>query len=58
VISHNLADVFEVCDTIVVLYLGRRTATFDVATTTREEVVAAITGLSATGKPAVPESNA
>ena len=58
VISHNLADVFEVCDTIVVLYLGRRTATFDVASTTREEVVAAITGLSATGTPPALEGSA
>ena len=44
VISHNLADVFEVCDRIVVLYLGRLGATFDAKTATREEVVGAITG--------------
>jgi D-xylose transport system ATP-binding protein len=44
VISHNLADVFEVVDRIVVLRLGRRTAAFDVRTATREQVVAAITG--------------
>ena len=30
VISHNLADVFEVADRIVVLRLGKRVATFDV----------------------------
>ena len=30
VISHNLADVFEVVDRIIVLRLGRRVATFDV----------------------------
>jgi D-xylose transport system ATP-binding protein len=47
VISHNLEDVFEVADRIVVLRLGRREATFDVKQTTREEVVAAITGASA-----------
>ncbi len=47
VISHNLEDVFEVADRIVVLRLGRREATFDINTTTREEVVAAITGASA-----------
>jgi D-xylose transport system ATP-binding protein len=47
VISHNLEDVFEVADRIVVLRLGRREATFDVSKTTREEVVAAITGASA-----------
>ncbi len=44
VVSHNLADVFEVCDRIVVLYLGRLGATFDAKTATREEVVGAITG--------------
>lgn len=44
VISHNLADVFEVVDRVVVLRLGRRVATFDVKTTTPERVVAAITG--------------
>lgn len=44
VISHNLADVFEVADRIIVLRLGRRSATFDVKGTTRERVVAAITG--------------
>jgi D-xylose transport system ATP-binding protein len=47
VISHNLEDVFQVADRIVVLRLGRREATFDVKKTTREEVVAAITGASA-----------
>lgn len=44
VISHNLADVFEVVDRVVVMRLGRRVATFDIATTTPEQVVAAITG--------------
>jgi D-xylose transport system ATP-binding protein len=44
VISHNLADVFEVCDRIIVLRLGRRTATFEVHNVNREQVVAAITG--------------
>jgi D-xylose transport system ATP-binding protein len=44
VISHNLADVFQVADRIVVLRLGRRAATFDVRETKREDVVAAITG--------------
>jgi len=47
VISHNLEDVFKVADRIVVLRLGRREATFEVDKTTREEVVAAITGASA-----------
>jgi D-xylose transport system ATP-binding protein len=44
VISHNLADVFQVADRIVVLRLGRRAATFDVREAKREDVVAAITG--------------
>ena len=44
VISHNLADVFEVADRIVVLRLGRIAATFDVREARQEEVVAAITG--------------
>lgn len=44
VISHNLADVFEVVDRIVVLRLGRRVATFNVKDSTSEQVVAAITG--------------
>ena len=44
VISHNLADVFEVCDRIIVLRLGRRVSTFDVRNVDRERVVGAITG--------------
>ena len=44
VISHNLADVFEVCDRIVVLRLGKRIADFRVRDASREQVVAAITG--------------
>ena len=44
VISHNLENVFEVADRIVVLRLGRRAATFDVRGASREDVVAAITG--------------
>jgi D-xylose transport system ATP-binding protein len=49
VISHNLADVFAVADRIIVLRLGRRTATFRVADSTREAVVAAITGADQAG---------
>ena len=44
VISHNLADVFEVADRIFVLRLGRLAGAFDVARTSQDEVVAAITG--------------
>ena len=46
VISHNLADVFEVTDRIFVLRLGKRAASFDTATASQEDVVAAITGAS------------
>ena len=44
VISHNLADVFEVVDRVVVLRLGQRVGSYDIRTTTPEKVVAAITG--------------
>jgi D-xylose transport system ATP-binding protein len=44
VISHNLADVFEVVDRVIVLRLGRRVGTFDIKNTTPEQVVASITG--------------
>ena len=44
VISHNLADVFEVADRIAVLRLGRLAATSTPTTRRREQVVAAITG--------------
>jgi D-xylose transport system ATP-binding protein len=43
-ISHNVLDVFEVSDRIVVLRLGRRVATFETAKASQDEVVAAITG--------------
>jgi len=44
VISHNLADIFEVVDRVIVLRLGRRVGTFDIKTTTPEQIVASITG--------------
>jgi D-xylose transport system ATP-binding protein len=44
VISHNLADVFEVADRIFVLRLGREAADLAVGEASQEEVVAAITG--------------
>ena len=47
VITHNLHEVFEVSDRIIVLRLGRRAATFKHAETTPDEVVAAITGARA-----------
>ncbi|HVS99363.1 MAG TPA: ATP-binding cassette domain-containing protein [Solirubrobacterales bacterium] len=45
VISHNLADVFEVADRIFVLRLGRPAGDFSSTEVTEEHVVAAITGL-------------
>ena len=50
VISHNLTDVFEVADRIVVLFLGRNAGDFIRTETTRDEVVRAIT--SGPGTPA------
>src|SRR6266852_552436 len=44
VISHNLADVFEVVDRVIVLRLGKRVGTYVVKDTTPEQVVSAITG--------------
>jgi D-xylose transport system ATP-binding protein len=44
VISHNLANVFEVADRIVVLRLGKVAGSYDAKSTSEEEVVAAITG--------------
>jgi D-xylose transport system ATP-binding protein len=44
VITHNMVDVFEVCDRAVVLRLGRRVATLDIKESTPEDVVGAITG--------------
>jgi D-xylose transport system ATP-binding protein len=49
VISHNLVDIFEMADRIVVLRLGRRVATFDRRNSTPEQVVAAITGADQNG---------
>jgi D-xylose transport system ATP-binding protein len=44
VISHNLANVFEVADRIYVLRLGRKAGVFDATHTTEEQIVGAITG--------------
>jgi D-xylose transport system ATP-binding protein len=43
-ISHNVLDVVEVSDRVIVLRLGRRVATFDTAQVKQDEIVAAITG--------------
>ncbi len=44
VISHNLGDIFEICDRIVVLRLGRNVGTFEARAASREQVIAAIMG--------------
>ena len=49
VISHNLADVFEVADRIFVLRLGRKAGDFTAGEANQEQVVAAITGASGNG---------
>ncbi|MEU8618655.1 ATP-binding cassette domain-containing protein [Streptomyces sp. NPDC048623] len=43
-ISHNMADVRAVADKVAVLRLGRNNGVFDVADTTHETIIAAITG--------------
>jgi D-xylose transport system ATP-binding protein len=50
-ISHNLANVFEVADRIFVLRLGKKAGDYKVEDTSHEEIVAAITGIG-NGKPA------
>jgi D-xylose transport system ATP-binding protein len=49
VISHNLADVFEVADRIFVLRLGKQAGDFEADGTSQEQVVGAITGASSNG---------
>ncbi|WP_217368188.1 ATP-binding cassette domain-containing protein [Kitasatospora sp. MMS16-BH015] len=43
-ISHNMADVRAVADTVAVLRLGKNNGSFPVAETTHETIIAAITG--------------
>ena len=43
-ISHNLANVYAVADRIAVLRLGRWIGTYDARTTSREQLVAFMTG--------------
>jgi D-xylose transport system ATP-binding protein len=50
VISHNLANVFAVADRIVVLRLGKVAGSFEVGSTSEDEVVAAITGSAGNGE--------
>ncbi|MFS0732455.1 ATP-binding cassette domain-containing protein [Microbacterium sp. 1P10UB] len=48
-ISHNLADVFEVADDIAVLYLGQMVAQLETKDTNRDDVVGYITGTKTQG---------
>ncbi|MFC7263898.1 ATP-binding cassette domain-containing protein [Streptomyces lutosisoli] len=43
-ISHNMADVKAVADTVAVLRLGKNNGSFPVKSTSHEEIIAAITG--------------
>ena len=45
-ISHNMADVKAVADTVAVLRLGRNNGVFAVSDVSQEEIIAAITGAS------------
>jgi D-xylose transport system ATP-binding protein len=49
VISHNLANIFDVADRIVVLRLGQTAGDFKAEQTTEEHVVSAITGVGEGG---------
>jgi D-xylose transport system ATP-binding protein len=49
VISHNLADVFEVADRIYVLRLGREAGDFKAGEASQDQVVGAITGATGNG---------
>jgi D-xylose transport system ATP-binding protein len=48
IISHNLADVFQVCDEIAVLYLGRMVTQIKTSETSQNDVVGYITGTKST----------
>ncbi|HEY6052511.1 MAG TPA: hypothetical protein VIU86_01200, partial [Gaiellaceae bacterium] len=54
IISHNLHDVFEVADRIVVLRLGRNAGEFERRATTQQEVVHAITAGAPTKVSGIP----
>jgi D-xylose transport system ATP-binding protein len=54
-ISHNLADVFAVCDRVVVLRLGRNAGEYPADDAHRQAVVAAITGAEGDIRPGVVE---
>ena len=47
-ITHNMDRVFQVCDDVVVLRQGKRTAYADVADVSKDDLVAFITGARST----------
>jgi D-xylose transport system ATP-binding protein len=53
-ISHNLHDVFEAAHRITVLRLGRDIGVYEVAKTTQQEIVSAITAGVATKVAGIP----
>jgi D-xylose transport system ATP-binding protein len=55
-VSHNLHDVFEAADRITVLRLGRDIGVYNVADTTQQEIVSAITAGVATKVSGIPET--
>lgn len=57
-ITHNIADVQEVADRVVVLRLGRNNGVFTVADTSDQDIVAAITGASDSAVTRRAEANA
>ena len=44
VVSHRLVEIFEICDRIVVLQLGRNVGSFDTHVTSLEQIINAMTG--------------
>jgi D-xylose transport system ATP-binding protein len=55
IISHNLVDVYEVADRIIVLRLGRYVGTYEAAKTDRELMVGLMTGAVAGAAPINPD---
>lgn len=60
-ISHDLGDVIEVSDRVIVMRLGRKVAEYDRGAFTRDQLVAAITGIgehtTETGRVVIKESS-
>jgi len=56
VISHNLSNIFEVCDRIVVLRQGQNAGEFDARAASREQVIAAIMGAEFGDEPEIRQN--